>query len=186
MFIMVRKPIKHMFKEMFLLAAGALVANSVASSMYYHYEKERLFKQARDYCDSIGKPLLNVGCGNNPMQIGDVNVDIFPPSEAILPNYQQADITSMPFTDKQFGCVVAFHVLEHVEDPRAALAEINRVADRVYASVPAPFDFSTDTSPDHKYTFYWGRMEANDPTIRWLVIAGVVGALFVLAYMEGR
>lgn len=38
-----------------------------------------------------------------------------------------ADITRLPFADGAFDSVLCSHVLEHVEDERAALAEIDRV-----------------------------------------------------------
>jgi ubiquinone/menaquinone biosynthesis C-methylase UbiE len=39
-----------------------------------------------------------------------------------------ADITRLPFGDAQFDLVLAIEVLEHVDDPRAALRELARVA----------------------------------------------------------
>lgn len=48
-----------------------------------------------------------------------------------------ADIVALPFSDDRFDLVLAIEVLEHVEDPDAALAEIARVASRdVVVSVP--------------------------------------------------
>lgn len=48
-----------------------------------------------------------------------------------------ADIVSLPFGDDQFDLVLAIEVLEHVDDPSAALAEIARVASRdIVLSVP--------------------------------------------------
>jgi SAM-dependent methyltransferase len=52
----------------------------------------------------------------------------------------EADVTSLPFADQSFDSAVLGEVLEHVEDDRAALAEIARVLrpDGVLAlSVPA-------------------------------------------------
>lgn len=48
-----------------------------------------------------------------------------------------ADIVSLPFRDDQFDLVMAIEVLEHVDDPDAALREVSRVASRdVVLSVP--------------------------------------------------
>jgi len=38
-----------------------------------------------------------------------------------------ADITELPFADGEFGAILCSHVLEHVEDDRAAMAELARV-----------------------------------------------------------
>ncbi len=48
-----------------------------------------------------------------------------------------ADITRLPFPDRSFDLVLAIEVLEHVEDPHAALRELIRVStDRLVLSVP--------------------------------------------------
>ena len=39
----------------------------------------------------------------------------------------QVDITGMPFEDRAFDAILCSHVLEHVEDDRAAMAELARV-----------------------------------------------------------
>jgi len=48
-----------------------------------------------------------------------------------------ADITRLPFPDSTFDLILAIEVLEHVDDPDAALAELRRVGTRdLVASVP--------------------------------------------------
>ncbi|MDZ7675215.1 MAG: class I SAM-dependent methyltransferase [Acidimicrobiales bacterium] len=48
-----------------------------------------------------------------------------------------ADIVALPFSDDRFDLVLAIEVLEHVDDPDGALAEIARVATRdIVVSVP--------------------------------------------------
>jgi SAM-dependent methyltransferase len=42
----------------------------------------------------------------------------------------------MPFKDKAFDFVVAFHVLEHIADPAAFLSELQRVARAGYIETP--------------------------------------------------
>jgi SAM-dependent methyltransferase len=39
----------------------------------------------------------------------------------------RADVTSLPFEDRSFDYVICSHVLEHVADDRAAIAELHRV-----------------------------------------------------------
>jgi glycosyltransferase involved in cell wall biosynthesis len=41
--------------------------------------------------------------------------------------FRRIDIQSIPYSDCSFDLVIANHVLEHVDDPEAALKEINRV-----------------------------------------------------------
>lgn len=51
--------------------------------------------------------------------------------------FEQADIMALKYADKSYDVVMATEVLEHLEDPRKALAELMRVARRaVVLSVP--------------------------------------------------
>jgi len=132
------------------------LALGVASTLVFfdvleHREKVERFREAREYCDRVGKPLLNVGCGQNPRFIGDVNVDVYP--SRILPGYRQADVHRLPFRDKEFGAAVAFSVLEHVDNPAQALRELSRVADRVYVTVPHYLNPYPYFRPGHKWVF---------------------------------
>lgn len=59
------------------------------------------------------------------------------------------------FKNNQFGAVYASHVLEHVEDPNAALRELHRIAENVFVITPLPLWPSAWPDPDHKW-FFWG------------------------------
>ena len=52
-----------------------------------------------------------------------VRADLFPTSRDI----ERVDMLAMQFDDGTFDCVIANHVLEHVDDDARALAEIHRV-----------------------------------------------------------
>jgi len=123
---------------------------------------ENLAKQARIAADLRGKPLLNVGCGTKgsslrvallgPTGWGDVNCDIAAASECDLSGTAcSCDIMALPWADKEFGAVIASHVLEHVEDPQRALAELHRVADEVFAVTPAWWAPHTWIHPGHRW-----------------------------------
>ena len=148
-------------------------------------DKALKLNQALQYCGEVGKPMLNVGCGDNPRVIGDVNIDIHPVGVSIIPRYIQASIYDLPFRDKEAGAACAFSVIEHVERPQEALAELSRVADRVYVTVPYPLDFSTYFHFDHKWTFIGSRAVRINPAGNWLT-AGSIGFGLGLAYFGGR
>ncbi len=90
--------------------------------------------------------VLDVGSGGNPHPAADVILDKY-----IDPIHRQgaqlrsdrplvlADAGKMPFRDKAFDFVVAFHVLEHVRDPRAFLEELQRVGKAGYIETPNVF-----------------------------------------------
>lgn len=64
---------------------------------------------------------------------------------------QQADVTSLPFADEQFDCVIASEILEHLTDPSSAASELLRVTSNVViCTVPA----QPDDNPEHIQLFY--------------------------------
>lgn len=108
------------------------------------------------------KPLLNVGCGTagsslrvallGPTRWGDVNCDVAAKNACDASSKTcHCDIHNLPYGDKQFGAVIASHVLEHVDDPCRALAELRRVADEVFVIVPAWWAPHTWLHPGHQW-----------------------------------
>lgn len=67
---------------------------------------------------------LNLGCGAEVIRRpGWTNLD----AKAALEGVVAGDVTALPFADGSFDRVVASQVLEHLEDPVAALREWARV-----------------------------------------------------------
>lgn len=115
------------------------------------------FRHARQLADEAGKPLLNVGCpSTNPMwhPCGDVCLDLDPGRllRCTADRPLRADIRAIPYPDKHFGAATCFHVLEHlptVADAEAALAELHRVADRVFVLSPSRWSPTAWLNPGH-------------------------------------
>ena len=63
-----------------------------------------------------------------------------------VPNFVQADLTNLPFQDCFFDIVICSHVLEHVPDDTAAMAELHRVT-KPGGSVLALVPLATDERP---------------------------------------
>jgi ubiquinone/menaquinone biosynthesis C-methylase UbiE len=110
--------------------AGAYVLDVPARRAYWA-------ARARRHADAKGKPLLNLGAGTNTSALfgstlyGDVNVDLcgradVPHGTPGMITYADAHDLSA-FGHGQFGAVLASHVLEHLSEPRRALAEWTRV-----------------------------------------------------------
>jgi len=120
-------------------------------------------REARSFAKSIGKPVLNVGAGTPGSSLrvamlgatlwGDINCDIAASKSTSCggDNVCYCDAVKLPFPDKYFGAVIASHVLEHMENPQAAVAEWNRVADRVYVIVPKWWAPHTWLHPGHRW-----------------------------------
>jgi len=116
-------------------------------------ERRQVFKQARDYADSVGKPLLVVGSPkfryNHPC--GDVTIDISPEMAKFCDGLV-ADIREIPYPNGYFGAAFASHVVEHlamIEDAKVALDEMYRVADRVFIVSPRKSSLMAWVNPGH-------------------------------------
>jgi len=156
-------PLNKILKFVGLFAAGAytidvLIRPALAA------------KTARRVADTRGKPLLNVGAGTpksslraylfGPTTWGDVNLDLAAEDACRIPAMAedpsrvcQGDAHTLPYGDKEFGALIASHVLEHLDDPLAALAEWERVADEVFVIVPPWWAPHTWLHPGHKWFF---------------------------------
>jgi hypothetical protein len=122
-------------------------------------ERHKHFREAREYADQAGKPLLTIGMKRMPWQTpnGDVTVDIDPIVEN-LPGGVYADERDMPFSDKEFAVCLNAHTLEHLptaSDVEIAINECLRVADRGIFLCPSPYDLiSNFVCPAH-YLRLW-------------------------------
>ncbi len=86
--------------------------------------------------------MLDVGSGSNPHPAADVLLEKYVdhahrygPLIADRPTVL-ADACKMPFPDKAFDFVIAFHVLEHMPDPAQFIEELQRVGKAGYIEVP--------------------------------------------------
>ena len=57
----------------------------------------------------------------------DPEIHIFADLHSKDPRFENINIEKIPYSDNSFDFVIANHIMEHVENPDAALAEINRV-----------------------------------------------------------
>jgi len=127
----------------FIAAAGGAAVVFVLSQMIVvaveYFLRWNKFRQAAAFARSLGKPLLVVGRPGSPARIygcGDVCLDadcrvgIDCPAGGIV-----ADIREIPFEKGYFGAVFCSHIVEFlpdVADARKAIAEMERVGDRLF------------------------------------------------------
>jgi SAM-dependent methyltransferase len=104
---------------------------------FFHRNRERVVRSLVRKYALPGLPILDAGCGTGlnlrHLPAGSIGLDINPRNvETVsqrLPHQRcvLGDVEAMPFEEDAFGTVVCTEVLEHVPDPRRALAEIRRV-----------------------------------------------------------
>ena len=76
----------------------------------------------------------------------------------------KADLRKLPFTDASWDCVYASHVLEHVPDDRAAIAEIRRVLrPGGFAILPVPIVAATTIEYPEPNPREWNHVRAPGP-----------------------
>ena len=109
-------------------------------------ENDRFSYQSRYIRFDIrpGERVLDVGVGPYPFPYATVVVDRFiegtkdrhGPLRTGGKPFVSADVQALPFHDKSFDFVYCSHVLEHVDDPIKACAEIMRVGKRGFIETP--------------------------------------------------
>lgn len=138
---------------MFSSIVKGLLIQQLAVNMMELYERHSVFRYARDYADSTGKPLLVVGGPKWSFShsCGDTTIDIDPNLNSVC-DYEVADIRAIPYPDGYFGAAYASHVLEHLPtlaDGEKALRELHRVADKVFIVSPHKTSIIAWLHPDH-------------------------------------
>jgi SAM-dependent methyltransferase len=88
--------------------------------------------------------VLEVGSGDSPCPRSDVLCDMSLEGNERVGGKTVHDrplvlgqVEKLPFKDKAFDFVIAFHVLEHSRDPAAFLSELERVAKAGYIETPS-------------------------------------------------
>ncbi|OGH43949.1 MAG: hypothetical protein A3J14_02025 [Candidatus Levybacteria bacterium RIFCSPLOWO2_02_FULL_37_18] len=134
--------------------------------LIFWYSLTSFFKR-KILVKNIGKDdlVLDVGSGDKPFWRADVIVDKYLQDDqqrhsgAVVNDkrkiFIEGDVERLPFKDKVFDFVFCSHLLEHVENPDMAIAELVRVAKRGYIEVPyAIVDLLMPFPPHLWFCFY--------------------------------
>lgn len=100
-----------------------------------------------------GREVLNLGCGRKRVE-GAVNLDITPATNPDVTH--DLDRRPWPFPADHFAEVLAYDVIEHLEDVMATFEEIHRVCRHgavVRVAVPHFSSGNAYTDPTHRHFF---------------------------------
>jgi ubiquinone/menaquinone biosynthesis C-methylase UbiE len=81
--------------------------------------------------------ILDIGCGYGANKYANVICDVQDLSEYYKgKNFVKLNEKKLPFLDKEFDFVIASHVLEHVDDIKFFISELERISSNGYIEVP--------------------------------------------------
>lgn len=107
-----------------------------------------------------GDRVLDIGGGSQPFSRADVVTEPYLESgahrggRAVAANFKYVECfaESLPFADKEFDFAMCRQVLEHTNDPAAALREMMRVARRGFIETPLRnYDMLMGPNPSHQW-----------------------------------
>ena len=85
--------------------------------------------------------VLDIGCGYTANEFATTICDTQDLSEFYkTKDFIKLDKKILPFKDKHFDFVIASHVLEHVDDPKFFISELERVSTKGYIELPTKLE----------------------------------------------
>ena len=85
--------------------------------------------------------ILDIGCGYSANKFATTICDVQDLSEFYKEkNFVKLENKSLPFKDNEFDFVIASHVLEHVEDFKFFIKELERVSNKGYIELPTKLE----------------------------------------------
>ena len=85
--------------------------------------------------------ILDIGCGYNANKFATVICDV----QDLSKHYQNKKFVrltnkELPFVDKEFDFVIASHVMEHVNDLKYFISELERISSKGYIELPTKLE----------------------------------------------
>jgi len=85
--------------------------------------------------------ILDIGCGYSANEFANTICDVQDLSKYYEgKNFVKLEKKQLPFDDNQFDFVIASHVLEHVEDFKFFINELERVSNKGYIELPTKLE----------------------------------------------
>ena len=85
--------------------------------------------------------ILDIGCGYSANEFANTICDVQDLSKLYEDkNFVKLEKKQLPFKDNEFDFVIASHVLEHVEDFKFFISELERVSKKGYIELPTKLE----------------------------------------------
>ena len=111
--------------------------------------------------------VLDIGCGYSANEFANTICDVQDLSKFYEgKNFVKLEKKQLPFDDNQFDFVIASHVLEHVEDFKFFINELERVSNKGYIELPTKLEDNLvfENKKDHLW-----HMDFNDVDSKLLI-----------------
>ena len=111
--------------------------------------------------------ILDIGCGYSANEFATTICDVQDLSEFYKKkNFVKLENKSLPFKDNEFDFVIASHVLEHVEDFKFFIKELERVSNKGYIELPTKLEDNLvfENKKDHLW-----HMDFNDVNSKLII-----------------
>ena len=135
--------------------------------------QDKLIKRSsKNYIQSIlskntNWKVLDIGCGYTANEYATTICDIQDLSHFYKDkNFVKLDANRLPFEDNHFDFVIASHVLEHVEDYKFFINELERVSSKGYIELPTKLE--DNLVFENKKAHIW-QMEFEDDNSKLLI-----------------
>ena len=85
--------------------------------------------------------ILDIGCGYSANEYATTICDVQDLSDFYKErNFIKLEKERLPFEDKQFDFVIASHVIEHVDDIKIFISELERISKKGYIELPSKLE----------------------------------------------
>ena len=109
-------------------------------------DKKLIKRTSKDYIQTILSKkndwkILDIGCGYGANEFANTICDVQDLSKFYRDkNFIKLENKQLPFKDDEFDFVIASHVLEHVEDLKFFINELERVSKKGYIELPTKLE----------------------------------------------
>ena len=109
-------------------------------------DKKLIKRTSKDYIQTILSKkrdwkILDIGCGYGANEFANTICDVQDLSKFYKDkNFIKLENKQLPFKDNEFDFVIASHVLEHVEDFKFFISELERVSKKGYIELPTKLE----------------------------------------------